>query len=98
VAIAMNRASRGATNGAAAESSLTIRLGLGRDPETALGGVLSRQLESYRLCSVATARQGAALDLHYHIRLRSSADMAVLVAELNQVEGVQSVEIRQEKA
>lgn len=98
VAIALSRANRGSANGALSESTLTIRLGLGRDPETVLGGVLSRRLESYRLQSVATARQGAALDLQYHIRLRSSADMAVLVAELNQVEGVQSVEIRQEKS
>jgi uncharacterized membrane protein YhiD involved in acid resistance len=73
--------------------SLTVRLGLGRDPEAALGGVLGRHLENYQLNSVETARQGAALDLLYAVRLRSPTLMATLVAELNQIEGVQSVDL-----
>jgi hypothetical protein len=75
-------------------SSLTVRLGLGRDPEKVLAEVLHRHLESFRLSGVETARQGAALDLKYQVQLRSVQSMTALVTELNQVEGVQSVEVR----
>jgi hypothetical protein len=73
------------------ESSLVIRLGLGRDPESTLQGVLTNHLENYRLIAVETARQGSAIDLSYRVRLRSQSAMSALVNELNQVEGVQSV-------
>jgi uncharacterized membrane protein YhiD involved in acid resistance len=77
-----------------AECTLAVRLGLGRDPEAALGGVLHRHLESYRLNAVETARQGSALDLRYLVRLRSPTTMAALVTELNQIEGVQGVDLQ----
>ena len=79
---------------AAPESTLTIRLGLGRDPKLVLGGVLERHLETFRLISAATARQGSALEVNYRMRLRATSELTTLVAELNQVEGVQSVEAR----
>jgi hypothetical protein len=75
-------------------SALTVRLGLGRDPEKVLTDVLHRHLQSFRLSGVETARQGAALDLKYQVQLRSVQSMTALVTELNQVEGVQSVEVR----
>jgi hypothetical protein len=75
-------------------SSLSIRLGLGRDPEKVLADVLQRHLESFRLSGVETAKQGASLDLKYQVQLRSVQSMTALVTELNQVEGVQSVEVR----
>jgi hypothetical protein len=75
-------------------STLSVRLGLGRDPEKVLADVLQRHLESFRLAGVETARQGAALDLKYQVQLRSVQSMTALVTELNQVEGVQSVEVQ----
>ena len=75
-------------------STLSVRLGLGRDPEKALHDVLDRHLASFRLSGVETARQGAAIDLRYLVALRSVQSMTALVTELNQVEGVQSVEVR----
>lgn len=75
-------------------STLSIRLGLGRDPEKVLTDVLQRHLESFRLSGVETAKQGASLDLKYQVQLRSVQSMTALVTELNQVEGVQSVEVR----
>ena len=47
-----------------------------------------------RLKATATARQGAAVDLTYDIRLRREADAMAFIAELNQVEAIQSVELR----
>ena len=94
-AVLLSRADGGKRGGDAAtvESQLMVRLGLGRDPEQFLGSILARHLESYRLTAVETARQGAALNLSYGVRLRSETTIHALVAELNQVEGVQAVEL-----
>lgn len=75
-------------------SPLSIRLGLGHDPEKSLDDVLRRHLESFRLVATGTARQGSALDLSYLVRLKANTKLTILVTELNQVEGVQSVELR----
>lgn len=84
--------------GAAAEPApaclLTIRLGLGRDPGQTVGAVLSRHTSAYRVLGAATARQGASLEVTYELRVKSDADQTALVMELNQVEGVQSVDLR----
>lgn len=76
------------------DGTLSIRMGLGHDPDVALGSILERHLAAYRLTSSGTARQGSALDVSYAVRLRPAARMPILVLELNQVEGVQSVELR----
>lgn len=95
VAIALSREGRIApTLLDVPESTLMVRLGLGRDPNLSLGGVLNKYAESCRLRSIETARQGAALDLKYLVRLRMPDEMASMVAELNQLEGVQNVEMR----
>lgn len=75
-------------------STLSIRLGLGRDPDKVLTEVLQRHLASFRLSGVETAKQGASLNLTYLVELRSVQSMTALVTELNQVEGVQNVEVR----
>lgn len=75
------------------KSTLTIRLALGRDPEE-LSSILKQHLDDYQLVAVETARQGSALEMKYVVRLRSAAAMPALVRELNQVAGVQSVEVR----
>jgi uncharacterized membrane protein YhiD involved in acid resistance len=94
IAVVMGRPNDAAAAQAMSESRLTVRLGLGRDPEATIGSVLNRHLESYRLNAIETARQGSALDLHYLVRLRAPVAMASFVAELNQIEGVQSVDLQ----
>jgi hypothetical protein len=59
-----------------------------------MGGILQRYLDDYRPTAVSTARQGAAIELCYQVRLRASAAMPARVAELNQIEGVQSVDLK----
>jgi uncharacterized membrane protein YhiD involved in acid resistance len=76
------------------QSTLSIRLGLGRDPDKVLTEVLQRHLADFRLSGVETAKQGASLDLKYQVDLRSVQSMTALVTELNQIEGVQSVDVR----
>jgi hypothetical protein len=81
------------TNGAD-KSRLDIRIALRPDAEQLLAGVLQRHLNRFRLTTVDTAQKGTALDLKYEVQLQAGKSMATLVLELNQVEGVQSVELR----
>jgi hypothetical protein len=78
----------------AAEYSLDIRLGLGRDPAALFRETFEKHLGSARLRATTTARQGAALDLSYVVTLRGQGDGVALVTDLNQVPGVQSVDLR----
>ena len=78
-----------------AEYTLALRVGLGRDPAALFRETFDKHLAASRLTSMMTARQGAALDLTYRVQLRREDEAVTLVNELNQVEGVQSVELRQ---
>jgi hypothetical protein len=75
--------------------SLNIRLGLGRDPSSVLSEIFNKHLTMVRLRATTTARQGAALDLSYVVRLRREQDAVAFVTDLNGIEGVQNVELRQ---
>lgn len=75
---------------------LEIRIGAARDPEQLLRGVLDEQFQSWKLVSVVSARQGVALDLVYRVALRPSATMLSVVKQLTAIEGVQSVEMKDE--
>lgn len=76
-------------------ATLTVRVGLGYDPDELVGPVLGKHLDDVRLVAAGTARQGAALEVTYSARLRSPGSALPLVAELNRVEGVQGVELRE---
>ncbi len=78
-----------------ADCTLVVRLGLGRDPDALLSAVLARHLERQRVVAAGTARQGAALEVTYAVKLKSGSTMTGLVAELNQIDGVQSIDLRQ---
>jgi len=74
--------------------TLKLRVGLGRDPELILRDTFTKHLDRAVLTSIATARQGAALDLGYSVRLRQADSALALVSELNTIESVQDVELR----
>ncbi|MBI3864811.1 MAG: DUF4956 domain-containing protein [Planctomycetia bacterium] len=92
VAVGLHRLQNG--NGGLVDGMLTVRIGLGRDAESLLAAPLDRHVVRRRLLSVGTTKQGAALELGYAVRLKSEAGLSGLVTELNQVEGIQSVEVR----
>jgi hypothetical protein len=73
--------------------ALVLRLGIGHDPDRHLREVFQQYLSHQCLRSTATARQGVALDLTYHVRLRRDEGAVAFVAALNKVEGVQNVEL-----
>jgi hypothetical protein len=77
------------------EYSLAIRVGLGRDPAGILKEIFAKHLSSVSMKSTTTARQGSALDITYQVRLVQGTEAVAFVAALNQIEGVQNVELRQ---
>jgi uncharacterized membrane protein YhiD involved in acid resistance len=76
------------------EYTLTLRVGAGHEPEALIRETFAKHLELWRLLATATARQGAALDLTYAVRLRGEGAAVALVTELNRLEGVQGAELR----
>jgi uncharacterized membrane protein YhiD involved in acid resistance len=74
--------------------TLVLRLGLGRDPNAACSVAFDRYLNQRRIVSVETGKQGASLTVTYSVEAKVGADLVALVAELNQIQGVQGVEIQ----
>jgi hypothetical protein len=70
---------------------VTVRVGLGYDADEILGEALDKHLYNREVVSVHTAKQGAALNITYHGRMRRSASAEQLVKTLNLIEGVQDV-------
>ena len=85
-----------ATRPAPVDFALTVRVGAGYAPAALLRETFAKHLERFRLLATATARQGAAIDVTYGVRLRRGEAATALIAELNGLEGVQSAELRQE--
>lgn len=73
---------------------LTLRLSLGRDPDSTVGATLEHYLLRRELMSLGTARQGVAMEYVYETRLRPEASPDKLLHALNHAEGVQSVVLR----
>ncbi len=92
VALVRSRSAAEADPGTAEESPLLVRVGIGEDPRTALDPILRRHLAAYRLVKSATARQGAALEVTWAVRLKGDGDAVALVRELNGAPGVQHAE------
>jgi uncharacterized membrane protein YhiD involved in acid resistance len=94
-AVALSRFGNTVTGAKVPDCTLVVRLGLGRDPDALLSAILARHLERQRVVAAGTARQGAALEVTYAVKLKSASTMTGLVAELNQIDGVQSIDLRQ---
>ena len=92
-ALVMRLAYAEASNGQG-PPTLTIRLGLGHDPDGRFTAAFAQHLSEHTLVGTSTAKQGAMLELTYRVRLKSPAGTYALVSELNRIEGVQGVELR----
>ncbi|WZO99953.1 DUF4956 domain-containing protein [Isosphaeraceae bacterium EP7] len=79
----------------AAESKLSMRVALAEGTRTSAELRLGEECERFALTSASTAKQGSCLDLTYRVRLRPGVGAADLVAGLDALNGVDSVEIRQ---
>ena len=73
---------------------LHVRLGLGHDVQALLSGPLDAHTGPRVLVSMATARQGIAIDVSYRTTLRTDRSADDLVKALNRIEGIQSVSLQ----
>jgi len=76
------------------KGTLSLRIGLGRDPEHLLQPAFEKHMQSWKLTSTSTAKQGAVIALNYSVLLRDGETAVPLVSELNSLEGVQDIELR----
>lgn len=89
------RPHRGRLRWSQGSSTLALRLGIGHGSNV-LEPIFDRYLATHDLIACSTARQGSALDLTYRVQLRADGDPALVLNELNQIEGIQSVELRRD--
>lgn len=75
------------------EFLLAVTMALGTDLST-LTSVCDRYVQNLHLRLFATAKQGAALRAVYGVNMLRNSSPAELVASLNRLEGVQSVEVQ----
>ena len=73
---------------------LQVRLGIGHDPQVVVGPTLDAHAPARRLMSIATARQGLAVDATYRTALRTDQSADALLRALNRIDGVQSVALQ----
>jgi hypothetical protein len=73
---------------------LQVRLGIGHDPQAVVGPTLDEFVRERRLMSMATSRQGLAIDATYRTALRTDQSADALLRALNRLEGVQSVTLQ----
>lgn len=76
------------------ENTLNLRLGIGVDHVSLLKETFAKSVEASEVLSVVTAKGGAAIDYIYRVRMKPGFEPGPFVRELNQLEGVQNVELR----
>ena len=96
IAAVLMKKGRGPLSGAENDMPfvLHVRVGLGHDVQALLGGAFDRHLSHRELLSMATAKQGMAIEVSYRAALKSERSPEVIIAELNRIEGVQSVALQ----
>jgi hypothetical protein len=92
-AFAMSRGNGNLAAVAEVPHLLTLRIGLGHDIDKLAGPALSAHLKSRRLMSVATSKQGAALEFIYETTLLPNGSAEDLVKTLNRIDGLYEVRL-----
>ena len=79
------------------ETILTLRFTWSQALEKLATDTASKFASEIEPTSVVTVRQGTAIELAFRLRLLPSAKLTEMVAELNRIEGIQSVELHTER-
>ncbi|MSU79511.1 MAG: DUF4956 domain-containing protein [Gemmataceae bacterium] len=75
---------------------LLLRVGIAKNGEQPWEVMLAQHCTRFTLESTATAKQGAALDVVYKLRLKPGVTPMQLLNELNRIEGVQNLELKKQ--
>lgn len=73
---------------------LAVTLGLGYDAGSTLASHLQRHAAAARMVASATVSRGAAIETTWEVRLHPDTEPAAVVQDLNELDGVQGVQIR----
>src|SRR5262249_87670 len=76
------------------EWTLQLRVSTGAGSESPWESVFANRCDYAHLQSTATARQGAAVDLTYKLRLKADVTPLQLLNEVNRLEGIQNLELK----
>ncbi len=76
--------------------SLLLRVGLAKNGELPWEAMFAQHCSRFALESTATARQGAALDMVYKLRLKPGVTPLQVLNDLNRIEGVQNLELKKQ--
>ena len=80
-----------------ARLQLCVRIAVGQDTAPLLA-VIGKYAAVVKATGAATAKQGAAMEVTYTVRLSGDADTVIpFAAELNRLDGVQSVELKEKE-
>ncbi|MCX7666364.1 MAG: DUF4956 domain-containing protein [Gemmataceae bacterium] len=77
------------------KGALSLRVSLGVDPSAKFAPLFDHYFSSFEVFAVSTVKQGAAVDLVYHVEVKPEANPLQLVSEINRQEGIQSCEWKQ---
>lgn len=94
IAWGMNRWGNAAESLEGVSVKLDVRQSLGDGIAEQLQNVLHAVSARYRILRSSTSKQGTSVDMLYLLTLRSDSDLPKLILELNQIEGIQSVDGR----
>ncbi len=75
-------------------ATLTVKFALTAKPEEVIAAVFARHGVTGDLSGAGSAKQGAAVELKYKVRLPTPAAIAAVAADLHRTEGVQGVEVK----
>jgi uncharacterized membrane protein YhiD involved in acid resistance len=78
------------------ERTLEVRIAAGREPDALLADVFNQELQSWKLLSVVSTRQGTSIEVVYRVRLRDPSALVRLVQAIQALEGVQNVELKKD--
>ena len=79
------------------EVVITVRMSWSSDLEAAVLQLLGKFASDVQAISASTARQGTAMDLTFRLKLLATTKPTELLAELNRVEGIHSVELETQR-
>ena len=77
--------------------TLKLKVGLGHDLSAAVAPVLDQYLSGRRFRSMSTASEGSAINVAYEVDLPADDSAEALIKALNQVDGVESVQLQRRK-